>query len=562
MIPAQFPPPISPGEFISPITVSPKNRIEVGALFIGGGPASLAGSIRLAQLLDRAPEIRSMLGDLPIAIIEKGKYPGAHLLAGAIVNPVSLKMLFPDLDIKDFPFFGPVEKDALYLLTSSRAIPVPVPPMMQNRGNYCASISKLGSWLGKQAEALGVNIFSETPGVKLLVEDGRIRGVRTGDKGRDREGRPLPNFLGGTDIIAKVTILGEGCQGHLTQSALEHFEIIRPNPQIFALGVKELWEVPRPLNKVIHTMGWPLKWGKQFREFGGSFIYPMGPDLVSLGMVVGLDYHDSSLSVHGLLQELKMHPFVSEILKGGQRIENGWGAKTIPEGGFYSLPGRLSLPGALLIGDGAGFLNVPALKGIHYAVSSGMLAADAIFDSLKSGGDPGAMGTLDKYDQAIKESFISEDLYKVRNMRQAFGHGLLPGSILAWLMTLTGGRFPGWRFKTSPDNAQPLFTGMKHYPEPDGKQTFDKLSSVFASGNRSRDNQPVHIRIQTSVPEQLGDAWINMCPANVYEWGKDQGGNKIIKMLSTNCIHCGAINAKGGRLTPTEGGSGPEYEIM
>lgn len=562
MIPAQFPPPISPGEFILPITNRSDNQIEVGILFVGGGPASLAGAIRLAQLLEEAPEIKSKLGDIPIALIEKGKYPGAHLLAGAIVNPISLKKLFPNLEISEFPFFGPVEKDAFYLMTPRYAIPVPVPFMMRNPGNYSISISKLGYWLGKKAEALGINIFNETPGVKLLVADGRIRGVRIGDKGRDREGKPLPNFQEGSDIIAKVTLLGEGCQGHLTQAALEHFGIIRPNPQIYALGVKELWEVPRPLNRVIHTMGWPLRWGRRFREFGGSFIYPMGLNLVSIGMVIGIDYHDASISVHGLLQEFKRHPFVNEILRGGQRLENGWGAKTIPEGGFYSIPERLDPPGALLIGDAAGFLNVPALKGIHYAIWSGILAAETIFSCIRSGKDLDTKDLFKGYNKAIKEGIIGQDLYRVRNMRQAFNYGLLPGALLAWLITLTGGAFPGWRFKTTPDNVQPLYLGNRKYPEPDGKLIFDKLSSVFASGNKSRDNQPVHLRVQTSVPETLGEAWINMCPANVYEWGGDQTGKRVIKILSTNCIHCGAISAKGGRLTPPEGGSGPEYKLM
>ena len=379
MIPAQFPPPVNQEDFVSSITSRPDNRFNVGILFVGGGPASLAGAIRLAQLLEGAPEVRSMLGEIPIALIEKGKYPGAHLLAGAVINPVSLKKLFPELDTSDFPFYGPVKKDALYLMTSRHAIPVPVPPMMRNQGNYCASISRLGSWLGERAEALGVSIFNETPGVKLLIEDGRIRGVRTGDRGRDREGKPLSNFQEGSDILSKVTILGEGCQAHLTSAALEHFGVSRPNPQIYALGVKEVWEVPMPLDRVIHTMGWPLRWGRRFREFGGSFIYPMGPNLVSIGMVAGLDYSDSSISPHGLLQEIKGHPFVRELLRGGQRLDNGWGAKTIPEGGFYSLPERLSLPGALLIGDAAGFLNVPAIKGIHYAILSGILAAETIF---------------------------------------------------------------------------------------------------------------------------------------------------------------------------------------
>lgn len=561
MEPSRFPPPVQPGEFISPAASRPENRIEVGILFVGAGPANLAGAIRLAQLLERAPEVKAALGDFPIAIVEKGKYPGAHLLAGAILNPVSLKSLFPNLKEGAFPFEAPVQKEALYLLSPEKEYKVPLPPTMRNHGNYVVSVSRFGKWLAEQAEARGVSIFSETAGVTLLVENGAVRGVKSGDKGRDRTGAPMENFQEGAEIFAKATVLGEGAQGHLTQAAIAHFGITRRNPQTYSLGVKEIWELPHPPEEVIHTMGWPLRGAKKYNEFGGSFLYPMGGSLVSLGLVVGLGYRNARISVHDLLQLMKTHPFFRKILEGGRRLENGWGAKTIPEGGYYAIPDRLHFPGGLLVGDSAGFLNVPALKGIHYAMASGMLAAEAIFEALKSGRDLGRDDSLAGYDAAVRKSFILQDLHRVRNMRQAFDHGLVPGMLLAGLMTVTGGAFPGWRFQTRRDADEPLFIEKRDYPKPDGKYFFDKLTSVHASGNSSPDNQPNHLRIEVGVPEEVGEAWIQMCPANVYEWGTDPEGKKVIRMNPTNCVQCGAIGAKGGRLTPPEGGSGPQYTL-
>ncbi|GBD38934.1 Electron transfer flavoprotein-ubiquinone oxidoreductase [bacterium HR37] len=558
-IPAHFKPPVSEGEFITGITDSPEDRIEVGILFVGAGPASLAGAIRLAQLLENEPELKESLGEIPIAVIEKGKYPGAHLVSGAVVNPIAFRKLFPQLPKFEFPFFDPVTKESVYFLTATKAFPFPViPPTMRNHGNYVASISKMGAWLAEKAEELGVFILSETAGAKLIVEDGVVKGVRTGDKGLDRDGKPLGSYQPGSDIIARVTVLGEGTQGHLTQALLEHFKIKRTNPQIYALGVKEIWEVPNPLDRVIHTMGWPLRLGKKYREFGGTFAYPMGENKVSLGIVVGLDYRDASLSVHDLLQEVKTHPLFRKILEGGRRVDQGWGAKTIPEGGFYSLPEKLSVPGAVIVGDSAGFVNVPALKGIHYAMWSGILAAESIFELLKSGKDPAEQGALGVYDKAVRNSFIWKDLYKVRNMRQAFKYGFWMGSLLAGVMTVTNGYFPGWRFTTEPDSEHEMFMGNRTYPKPDNKYIFDKLTSVYASGNRSRDNQPNHIRLRTDVPEIIGTTWVNMCPAQVYEW-VEKDGHKHLEINPTNCVQCGAITAKGGRLTPPEGGSGPEY---
>jgi electron-transferring-flavoprotein dehydrogenase len=306
-------------------------------------------------------------------------------------------------------------------------------------------------------------------------------------------------------------------------------------------------------------MGWPLRGAARWREFGGSWIYPLGEKEVSIGLVVGLDHRDASLSVHDLLQQLKLHPLVRGILEGGTR--EAWGAKTIPEGGYHALPSRLSVPGAILTGDCAGFVNVPALKGVHYAMWSGILAAEAIFAALAEGTDPRASGALARYDTAVKQSFIWSDLHRVRNMRQAFGAGFLPGAALAGMMTVTGGLFPGWRFGSGRDADHPVEGGERAYPKPDGRYTFDKLSSVYASGNRTRDTQPSHLRIGTGVPREVGDAWIAMCPAAVYEWGEDGTGKRVLKVNAPNCVQCGAITAKGGRFTPPEGGSGPEYSV-
>lgn len=559
MNPSEYPPPINPEEFLSPSGGRPENRIEVGVLFVGAGPASLSGAIRLAQLLEGAPEIRSQLGDFPVAVIEKGKYPGAHLLAGAILNPVSLRRLFPDRTDKDFPFLAPVAGEAIYYLTEEKAYRMPVPPTMRNRGHYTISLSRLGRWLGEEAERSGVHLFNETAGVGLLIDGQCVRGVRVGDKGRDRQGQPLANYQEGAEILAKLTVLGEGAQGHLTQIALDYFNLGRQNPQSYSLGVKEIWEVPHPPERVLHTMGWPLRSSRKFNEFGGSFLYPIGGNRVSLGLVVGLGYRDASNSVHDLLQLLKTHPFFKGILHGGHRIEGGWGAKTIPEGGYYALPERLVFPGGLLIGDAAGFVNVPALKGIHYAMESGILAAEAIFQVLSSGVGLQDPEGLMAYDAACRKGWIGRELYRVRNMRQAFDRGFFPGALLAAVMTLTRGVFPGWRMKAVADREEPLFLGRRQYPAPDGRYIFDKLSSVHASGNRSRDNQPNHIRIQQQVPEAIGEAWIHMCPAQVYEWGEETERGKVIRINPTNCVQCGAIGAKGGRLTLPEGGSGPEY---
>ena len=562
--PADFPPPFDAEDFVTEPTDSPEERVEVGILVVGAGPAGLAAAIRAAQLLEERPQLRERLGDVPIAVLEKGKAPGAHLLSGAVVNPRALRQLFPGMPSADMPFFGPVVREGLYYLTPKRALRIPTPPTMWNHGNYVASIGRLGRWLAEKAEELGVTIVPETAATKLLVQGGSVVGVRTGDRGRGRDGEELANFEPGSDVVARATVLAEGTQGHLTGVAMRRFGL-SSRPQVWALGVKEVWEVERPLNRVVHTMGWPLRGGRRYREFGGSFLYPMGENMVSLGMVVGLDYTDASLSVHDLLQELKGHPRIRRLLAGGRRV--AWGAKTIPEGGFLGLADRFHFPGGMIVGDAAGFVNVPALKGIHYAMRSGMLAAETAVEAVRPGSTAWTPGALEPYDRALRESYIWKDLERVRNMRPAFRYGFVPGALLAGAALNSLGRFPPRDLGLEPDAEAEMFVGERDraYPRPDGELFFDKLSSVYLSGNKTRDDAPNHIRVDTKVRREVATAWVHLCPAQVYEivGNASPGGNVVnVAVTASNCVQCGAISAKGGRLTPPEGGSGPEYTIM
>jgi electron-transferring-flavoprotein dehydrogenase len=561
--PADFPPPFGSTDAIGGPTDPPEERIEVGVLVVGGGPGGLACAIRLGQLLEEHPDVRERLGDVPVALLEKGKQPGSHLLSGAVVNPRPLRELFKGrLTLQDVPTYGDVPGEAVYVMTRRSAFRIPPPPTMRNHGNVILSVSELGRFLAEQAEALGVAVLPETAATKLLAQHGRVVGVRTGDRGRGREGEPLPTFEPGSDIVAGVTVLAEGTQGLLTSAAVEHFGLEGANPQIWALGVKEVWRVPRPLDRIVHTMGWPLRALAGYGEFGGSFIYPMGEDLVSIGFVAGLESRDVEFSVHDVLQELKTHRLVWKILRGGERV--AWGAKTITEGGYWSLPRKLSAPGLLLVGEGAGLVNVPRLKGVHYAIESGRLAAEATFRALQRGEVPSRVGALDSYDESLRGSRMWKELHEVRNMRQAFDRGFFVGGALASAMTVTKGRMPNGRFPTEPNAEAPLIkTGRaSRYPKPDGKYVFDKLSSVFASGNRTRDDQPNHIELATKVRRPVAEAWAWMCPAHVYEVGRDLGDGMVtVEMTPSNCVQCGAITAKGGRLTPPEGGSGPEYTL-
>lgn len=561
--PADYPPPFSTSEAIGAPTDAAEERIDVGVLVVGGGPGGMACAVRLGQLLEEHPEVRERLGDVPVAVIEKGKQPGSHLLSGAVMNPRAIRRLFAGrIPIEQMPTYGPVHGEAVYLLTKGAALRIPPPPTMMNHGNWIVSVSELGRFLAQQAEATGAMILPETAGEKLLLEHGRVVGVRTGDKGRGKDGEPLANFEPGVDLTARVTVLAEGTAGHLTNAAIERFGLEGRNPQIWALGVKEVWKVAQPLRRIVHTLGWPLRKRARYGEFGGSFVYPMGDDHVSLGFVVGLEYADVELSAHDLLQEFKTHRLLRKILDGGERV--AWGAKTITEGGLNSLPARLNAPGLVLVGEGAGLVNVPRLKGVHYAIESGRLAAEAVFAAFQHGEVAGRRGALDAYDDSLRASYVWKELTEVRNMRQAFDKGFFVGGALASAMTVTKGKLPPKKRVTHRNaEAALLRTGRAaSYPAPDGRLTFDKLSSVFASGNRTRDDQPSHIRVQTEVPRDLAEMWQWMCPAQVYEVGEADGDGTVrVEVNASNCVQCGAISAKGGRLTPPEGGSGPEYTI-
>jgi electron-transferring-flavoprotein dehydrogenase len=559
--PAEFPPPVKPAEeFVAEPTDPIEDRIEVGVAIVGGGPAGLACAIKLMQLLDNEPELAEKLGEVPVAVIEKGKVAGAHLLSGANLRPSAMRELFPDLDPSEWPVYQEVTKDAVYLLTRKRALPLkPMPPNFRNHGNYVTSIAKLGRFLGEKAEEAGVYLLSETAGEKLLVSDRIVRGVRSGDKGRGRDGEELANFEPGSDVIARATVLAEGTQGHLTGAAIDYFGLEGLLPQRWELGVKEIWEVPKPLDRVIHTMGWPLRKRAKWNEFGGSFIYPMGEDKVSIGLVVGLDYTDATFSVHDALQQLKTHPFIRKILDGGKRV--AWGAKTIPSGGYWSLPRTLAVPGMVMCGDGISMVNIPEMKGIHYAMHAGMYAAEEIVSALKRD-----EVNFAAYDERVRKGLIGEDLYRSRNMRQPFSRGFFIGGVIASLATVTQGLLPPGRWKQEPDAEEQMEIGKagSKYPKPDNKYIFDKLSSVFASGNATRDDAPNHIRVQRQVPREVAQTWVSMCPAHVYEIPEEQLANGAavvdLEITPSNCVQCGAITAKGGRLTPAEGGDGPLYQ--
>jgi electron-transferring-flavoprotein dehydrogenase len=545
-VPSQFQPPLPVDRLILKEGVEGAgDKMELDVLFVGAGPAGLAGAIELARLAKQDPSV----GELNIGVLEKAEALGEHSLSGAVVNPRALRELFPEMKDADFPFRGPVAKEAVYLLTAGGQVRLPTPPTMQNHGNYVASLCEIVRWLGVQAEALGVNVFTGFPAAALLTDGDRVTGVRTAATGLGRDGQPLSSYMAPNDLTAKVTALSEGTRGVLTQAWLEWQRVGSENPQIFALGVKEIWETKRPLDRIIHTLGWPLPTD----AFGGSFCYPLEPNLVALGIVVGLDYGDAGLDIHVLLQRLKNHPLFRPYLEGGEMVE--WGAKTIPEGGYYALPARRSGDGVVVLGDAAGLVDVPSLKGIHYAMQSGIYAARAIFQGLKSG-DTSA-SRLAEYDRLLNASYVVHDLHRTRNMRLAFKSGFYAGGIKASLMTLTGGRFPGGRIAMHADADAPRRSNAVEPFTPDGKLTFSKVDAVFKAGNSTRDTIPSHLVVGQDVSPEVARFYTHLCPAGVYE---EVDGK--LRVNAPNCVDCKATDVLGPRWTPREGGSGPKYKRM
>ena len=547
-IPADYQPDFAQEELI--LKEAPgEEAVPLDVVFVGGGPAGLAGAIELANLAKKDAEEGGGLGELEIGVLEKAENLGEHCMSGAVINPAAFRALFPDLGDGDFPFRTPVTGEALYLLRENGQIKLPTPPTMNNHGNYVASVCEMVRWLGKQAEGLGVNLFTGFPADALLAEGQAVTGLRTTPAGLKRDGTPGSTHMPAMDISSRVTVLTEGTRGTLAGAWRRWQNVGSKNPQIYALGVKEVWEVKKPLEKVIHTMGWPLPKD----AFGGSWFYPMADDLVSIGLVVGLDYRRHGLDVHVLLQQLKGHPLIRPYLEGGEMLE--WGAKTIPEGGFYALPDRLHGDGLLLAGDAAGFVDVPSLKGVHYAMMSGILAARAAFKALKAD-DVSAAG-LSSYDEAVAGSCIRKDLYKTRNMRPAFKSGFYAGGIKAGLMMLTGGAFPGGRIPVEPDEKEPRTVGPLTKFTPDNTLTISKIDAVYKSGNKTRDDIPSHLEAGEDVPAEVAEFYAAMCPAGVFEC---EDGKLVVN--PPNCVDCKTTDILGPRWRPREGGAGTKYKQM
>lgn len=534
-----------------------REAMEFDAVVVGAGPAGLAAAIRLKQV---AP-------DAAVCVVEKAAEVGAHILSGAVVEPRALNELLPDWRRDGAPLTTPVGEDRMLFLTRRRAWHLPVPPQMHNDGNYIVSLGDVCRWLAAQAEALGVEVYPGFAAAELLVEDGRVVGVATGDMGITREGEPGANHQRGMELRAPYTLFGEGCRGSLTKQVMERFRL-RDGvaPQTYGLGIKELWEVPAANHRpglVEHSFGWPL----DGRTYGGSWLYHWGENLVSYGFVVGLDYENPWLSPFEEMQRLKTHPAMRGHFAGGRRVS--YGARALSEGGFQSIP-RLSFPGGALIGDAAGFLNVPKIKGTHAAMKSGMLAAEAVADALANGRPP-SPGT---YTQRVRDSWLWEELRLVRNVRPAFARfGNLGGFAYSALDTvLLKGRAP-WTLSHPHADHETLRPAAEapriEYPKADGTLTFDRLSSVFISNTNHEEDQPAHLKLRDPARwepvnwERFASPESRYCPAGVYEAVGVEEGEPRLQINAQNCVHCKTCDIKDPTQnidwTVPEGGGGPVY---
>jgi electron-transferring-flavoprotein dehydrogenase len=544
-----------------PVADKEREQMEYDVVVVGAGPSGLAAAIRLKQLADASGT------ELSVCVIEKGSEVGAHILSGAVFEPRALAELLPDWRERGAPLHTPATEDRFLYLTQTRSLRLPTPPQMHNRGNYIISLGNLCRWLAGQAEELGVEIYPGFAGAEVLYDDaGQVRGVATGDMGVGRDGQPTERHTPGVELIARQTLFAEGCRGSLTKTLIERFGLRDgADPQTYGIGLKELWEVAPERHQpglVVHTIGWPLDGG----TYGGSFLYHLEERQVAVGFVIGLDYKNPFLNPFEEFQRFKTHPAIRPYFEGGRRIS--YGARALNEGGFQSIP-RLDFPGGALIGDTAGFLNVPKIKGSHTAMKSGMVAAETVFARLTANSEA-------RVRDAVQQSWIWDELYRVRNIRPSFRLGLWGGLAYSAFDTyVMRGRAP-WTLHHHPDHTQLIPAAQARrieYPRPDGKITFDRLSSIFISNTNHEEDQPAHLKLRDpakaiAINYRLYDApEQRYCPAGVYEIVEDAAsGGKQLQINAANCVHCKTCDIKDPEqnidwVVP-EGGGGPSYPNM
>jgi len=555
-----------------------RETLEMDVLLVGAGPANLACALQLSKLIaahnQRAKQSGAKpLEEINIAVIEKASEIGAHQLSGAVLDPISLREIIPDFENEGAPLEAPVGDEKVYFLSERGKIPMPIlPPPLRNHGNYVVSLNKLVRWLGEKCEQAGINIFPEFPGAEMLYEGDAVIGVRTGDKGIDKTGKQKPNFEPGVDIVAKVTVLGEGVRGSLAKQMINRLKLDRDSdPQVYSVGIKELWEVPDDRlapGSVIHTMGWPL----DSHTFGGSWVYGMRDRLIDIGLAVGLDYRDPRIDPHHEFQLFKTHPLIRDLLKDGKLVR--YGAKAMPVGGWYTMP-QLTSDGVMMIGDTAGMLNGERLKGIHIAIKAGILAAEAILDALIK--NDFTQSTLGAFDKKLKESYVGRELYKSRNFHQAFDRGRMFGLMIGGISIITGGRIPSrLPIKAGHEHMQPQKDGVREdrYADLryDNQLTIDKLTDVYHSSTHHDEDQPAHLKVLDMnvcidrCVREYGNPCQNFCPANVYEMVDAGENRKRLQINFSNCVHCKTCDIMDPyqiiNWVPPEGGGGPNYRNM